>query len=139
MAKNGVTEPTLPLSLTGKQQQFVEALLASSNITIAAKSAGVSLRTAQRWYTEPAIKDACRAGRAAMFDAALQSLCDAVGKAVDTLVIHMGDSETPAPTRVRAAQIVLERAIDVHKMADLERKVEELQQLVQEYGLHKRG
>jgi hypothetical protein len=54
----------------------------------------------------------------AIFEEALNALMQDLGEARETLRAILKDAEAPASTRVRAAQIILEQAIALHKSQD---------------------
>ncbi len=124
MAENGVSEQE---SLTINQEKFIEALLAGAQLTVAASSSHISYRTAQRWWKLPHVQAAYKAAQRQLFDQALTGLMQKVDKAIETLDRNMTGEEVSASTQVRAAQIVLEQAIAVHKMSELEARLAELE------------
>jgi|SRR5215472_13974997 len=120
--------------LNAKQEAFLVAYLACSNITVAAKTAGMADITARRLVKLPAFQDAYKAAKSELFNQALDGLREHVEKAIKTFARHMDAEETPPAAQIRAAQIVLEQAINVHKMSELEAKYAELEQLVKQQG-----
>lgn len=120
--------------LSAKQEAFLTAYLVSSNITIAAKTSGMSDKTARRLVKLPAFQGALKEAQRELFNDALQGLRAHVDTAIKTLVRHMSAEDTPAGSQIRAAQIYLEQAIAVHKMTELEEKYAELEQLVKAQG-----
>ena len=124
MAENGVSEQE---SLTINQEKFIEAHLAGAQLTVAAETAHISYRTAQRWWKLPHVQAAYKAAQRQLFDQALTGLMQKVDKAIETLDRNMTGEEASASTQVRAAQIVLEQAISVYKMGDLEARLAELE------------
>jgi len=120
--------------LTTKQEAFLTAYLACSNITVAAKTAGIADKTARRLVKLPAFQAALKEAQRDLFNNALQGLREHVDTAIKTLVRHMSAEETPPGNQIRAAQIYLEQAIQVHKMGELEEKYNELEQLVKQQG-----
>jgi phage terminase small subunit len=120
--------------LNAKQEAFLTAYLASSNITIAAKTSGMADKTARRLVKQPAFQAAYHQAKRELFNQALDGLREHVDKAIKTLARHMDAEETPPGAQIRAAQIYLEQAIQVHKMSELEEKYAELEQLVKAQG-----
>lgn len=120
--------------LNPKQEAFLTAYLASNNITIAAKTAGMADKTARRLVKTSAFQDAYNTTRRELFNQALDGLREHVDKAIRTLARHMDGDETPPAAQIRAAQIYLEQAIQIHKMSELEAKYNELEQLVKAQG-----
>lgn len=120
--------------LTTKQEAFLTAYLACSNITVAARTSGMADKTARRLVKNEAFQVAYDQARRELFNQALDGLREHVDKAIKTLARHMDAEETPASSQIRAAQIYLEQAIQVHKMSELEAKYNELEQLVKAQG-----
>jgi phage terminase small subunit len=120
--------------LTSKQEAFLAAYLACSNITVAARTCGMAEKTARRLVKQSDFQEAYRAAKRELFNQALDGLREHVDKAINTLVRHMSAEETPAGAQIRAAQIYLEQAINVHKMSELEEKYAELERLVKDQG-----
>lgn len=119
-------------SLSAKQQTFVLAMLTSPSIVAAAKETGVAEKTAHQWLKLPHVKEALDDARREVFESSLAELKLAVRLAVKTLTKHLKDDDTPAAAQIRAAQIVIEQAVELYKIGELERKVAELEQLVKE-------
>ncbi|SRR6266567_3039403 len=115
------------VALSASQAKLVEALLAGANLTVAATTAGIAYRTANRWWKLECVQQAYKAGQKSLFDQALTGLMLKVEAAIETLDRHMTAEETPASSQIRAAQIVLEQAISIHKMSDLEARLHELE------------
>lgn len=120
--------------LTAKQEAFLTAYLACSNITVAAKTSGMAEITARRLVKLPEFQTALKAAQRELFNDALQGLREHVDTAIKTLVRHMSAEDTPPGPQIRAAQIYLEQAIQVHKMTELEEKYAELERLVKDQG-----
>ena len=117
---------------TPKQDVFIQALLAGNSIVTAAKIAGCNEKTAHAWLKLPHVQDAYRTAQRTVFDESLSHLMTDVQDACATLKTIMKDSEVSASVRVRAAQIILEQAIEIHKVSELEAKIAELEALVKE-------
>jgi hypothetical protein len=114
-----------------KKEAAITALLSQRNHEEAARAAGVSKRTLNRWLKMPEFQAAYReARRAAMFQANAR-LQQASSAAVSALFKVMVDPGTPASVRVRAADCILSRGNqgleneDLHvRLAALERALE---------------
>jgi hypothetical protein len=111
-----------------KMEQAIAALLSHRSIEDAAREVGVSANTLLRWMKEPEFQDACRQARRTVFSHAIGRLQDAAGAAATTLLKIMVDLSTPAATRLRAIEIVLEQAAKAGEMEDIEDRVAKLEQ-----------
>lgn len=114
-------------SLSAKQRHAVEALLASGEVTSAAHTAGVSRTTLHRWLTEPVFISAIRSAEAQALDDLSRMLVRLGATAAETLAQAMSDSTTPPATRIRAADAVLSRLLQIRELATLEARVNELE------------
>lgn len=117
-------------ALSPKQEMLIAELIAGNNITIAARLADVGDKTARRWLKLPHFQQAYKAAQKQVFETALAALLLKVEKAVDTLDRNMDSVEAPAAAQIRAAQIVLEQANNVHKMREMEERLGALENLV---------
>src|SRR6266700_2902106 len=117
--------------LTPKQEQLIAILLSGVNIVAAAANIGIAEKTAHRWLKLPAFKHAYRTAQHDLFRDSLQALQSKIDKAIDTLDRHMDADETPASSQIRAAQIVLDQALAIDKMSELETIEEKLAMLEQ--------
>ncbi len=117
----------MPDDLTPKQRRAVRALLAAPDVTTAAKETGVSRDTLYRWLAEPAFVAALREGEAVALAAVSRSLVRLAERAAATLEGAMTDEVVPAATRVRAADAVLGRLLQVRELVTLEARVRELE------------
>jgi phage terminase small subunit len=116
--------------LSTRQETFILALLSSSSIIEAARIARIAERTGRRWLKLAHVQQAYQAAQQEVFDDAITTLKLAMHDAVTLLRATLKDSEIPASTRVRAAQIILEHSLELHKIADLEARISELEQMV---------
>jgi hypothetical protein len=111
-----------------KQEAAIGALLSQRNHEEAARAAGVSKRTLNRWLQLPEFQSAYReARRAAMFQASAR-LQQAASAAVSALLKVMVDPSTPASARVRAADCVLARGNQGLENEDLNVRLAVLEQ-----------
>lgn len=113
--------------LSAKQRCAVEALLATGEVTSAAQTAGVSRATLHRWLTEPRFVAEVRSAEAQALDDLSRMLVRLGGTAAGTLEQAMTDPATPPATRVRAADAVLGRLLQLRELATLEARVNDLE------------
>jgi hypothetical protein len=131
--KSGEKEPSTGhgSKFGGKMEAAIAALLSQRNQEEAAKTAGVSKRTLNRWLSMPVFQAAYREARRAAMSQANARLQQAASAAVSALLKVLVDPNTPASARVRAADCVLARGnqgienedLDV-RLAALERAAE---------------
>src|SRR5690349_11648282 len=90
-----------------KKEEAIVALLSHPNIEAAARAAGIGTATLLRWLQLPEFQAAYREARREAFGQAVARLQQGASAAATTLLKTMIDPNTPASTRVRAAESVL--------------------------------
>ena len=110
-----------------KLEEAVAAMLTQRNVEEAARSVGISTATLMRWQKEPEFQQAYRAVRRAAHGQSIARLQQATSAAVSTLLKVMVDASTPASTKVRAADSVLDHSAKAIEIEDIEVRVSELE------------
>ncbi len=113
--------------LSPKQEQFIAALVAGNSIVVAAKAVGIAERTAYNWLKLPHFQSAYQAAKQWAFDESLGELRDNVNLAIATLKRAMTNDTIDPAVQVRAANIWLQNAIQIHSMQQLEERLQELE------------
>ena len=111
-----------------KMEEAIAALLTHRNHEEAAKAVGIGSATILRWQKEPEFKIAYREARRAAHGQSIARLRQATSAAVSTLLKVMVDANTPASTKVRAADSVLNHSAKAIELEDIEARVAELEQ-----------
>src|SRR5580700_9058411 len=106
-----------------KKEEAVAALLTQRNVGEAARAAGIGARTLLRWLKLPEFQTAYRAAHGQ----SIARLQQATSAAVSTLLKVMVDAGTPASTKVRAADSVLNHSAKSIEIEDIEVRVAELE------------
>ena len=120
-------DPTLA-QLSAKQRKAVEALLTTGEVKAAAAEAGVHRDTLHRWLKQPLFLEAVRSAEAEALDELSRLLVRLGRTAVATIAKAMSDPVTPAATKVRAADVALGRLLQLRELAQLEARVQALEQ-----------
>ena len=102
-----------------KMEAAVAALLTQRNHEEAAHAVGIGTATLLRWQKDPEFQKAYRDARRAAHSQSIARLQQATSAAATTLLKVMVDPATPASTKVRAAECVLNHA---EKAIELGRK-----------------
>jgi phage terminase small subunit len=118
-------------ALTRKQELFLLNYVSLPTMTSACRAAGISDDTGWRWLKLPQVKAAYQEMKQAHFDETLAALIVLARSAITTLGRNMKE-DAPPGVQVRAAQLILENAIELHKISTLEAQIEELKQLILE-------
>ena len=119
---------------TRKMEEAVAALLTQRTMEEAARSIGIGTQTMLRWQKTPEFQAAYREARRAAFAQSIARLQQASSAAVSVLVKIMVDPNSPASTRVRAADSVLDHAAKAIEIEDIEVRVAELERAAQIAG-----
>ena len=91
-------------------EDAIAALLSQRNVDEAARTAGIGTRTLLRWMKDPGFDAAFRAARRAAFGQTTARLQQGSSAAATILMKLRLDANTPASTRVRAAEIIVSHA-----------------------------
>jgi len=110
-----------------KMEAAIVALLTQKNQEEAARTAGISTATLLRWQKLPEFQKAYLQARRAAHGQSIARLQQATGAAVSTLLKVMVDAGTPASTKVRAADSVLDHSAKSIELEDIEARIAELE------------
>jgi hypothetical protein len=113
--------------LTPRQHKAVAALLITGEVKAAAAEVGVTRETLHRWLKDPTFLAAVREAEAEALDELSRLLVRLGRTAVATIAKAMSDPVTPAATRVRAADVALNRLLQLRELAQLEARVQALE------------
>ena len=115
-----------------KQEDAIAALLSQRNMDEAARVAGIGVRTLMRWLLNPEFQAAYRQARRDVFSQSIARMQQASGAAVSTLVKVMVDPNSPASSKVRAADCLLDHATKGIELEDIEVRVTGLERSLKE-------
>jgi transposase-like protein len=110
-----------------KKEAAIVALLTQRNIDEAARAIDVATNTLLKWMKLPEFQAAYREARRAAHGQSIARLQQATSAAVSTLLKVMVDASTPASTKVRAADSVLDHSAKAIEIEDIEVRVAELE------------
>ena len=105
---------------TRKKEEAIAALLTQRNFEEAARAVGIGAQTMLRWLKVPEFQKAYRDARRDAFSQSIARLQQASGAAVSTLLNVMVDPATPASSRIRAADSILDHAAKAIELEDIE-------------------
>ena len=114
--------------LAPKQETAILSILSARNVEEAARTAGVPTRSLHRWLSEPMFADAYREARRMAYTQAISRLQQMSSAAVTVLGKVLVDPNTPASTKVRAADSILNHAAKAIEIEDIEVRVAALEQ-----------
>lgn len=123
----------MPKILTPRKRKALEAMLTSGDISQAAAAAGVSRDSLYRWLRDPDFQWAMTEGTQAALQGLSQSLITLGAAAARTLQAALDDPTAPLAARLRAADIVLARILQMRELVDLDKRLTELEKQTHEY------
>ena len=118
--------------LTTKQAALLAALLEKPTVAEAAEAAGVSLRSAWRYLSEPDFQTEYRAARRAAVEHTIARLQADGAHAARVLREVADDAQAPASARVAAARAIIEQGLSGAKLQDLAEEVEQIKAMLAE-------
>jgi hypothetical protein len=110
-----------------KKEPAIIALLTHRTVEEAARAVGISANTLPRWMKEQEFDAAYQEARRTVFSQSIGRLQYASGAAVTTVLKIMLDSNVPATTRLRAAEVVLNLGTKALEMENIVARVAELE------------
>ena len=113
--------------MTPRQQTFITALFEHNTIRAAAESVGVTDRTARRWLSDPEIIAALREAEAGALDAIQRGLTRLAQDAVGALADALTDDDAGVSVKVRAADLILQRLLQIREAVGIEERLSELE------------
>ena len=114
--------------LTARQRRIIPFLL-SHNIVDACRLARVSRKSVWEWMKEETFQDELKRARDKLFSDSLELIKGNVEKAVSKLVMLM-DEAKKQDVQIRAAENILEYAVRLRQMQELEKRLEILEQAI---------
>ncbi|HLN32419.1 MAG TPA: hypothetical protein VK395_32120 [Gemmataceae bacterium] len=108
------------------REEFLFALVLGAAVEGAAKSVGISKRTAYRWLADPAVKARLCKMRSERLERSSTMLTVAGLEAVKTLLTLQAANQ-PAPVRLGAARSILDFGMRLREHADFSQRLAELE------------
>ena len=110
-----------------KMEEAVAAVLSQRNLDEAARVAGVGVATLMRWQKLPEFQDALRRARREALSQTIGRLQQGSSAAATTLLKVMVDQNTPASTKVRAADSVMNHALRAMELGEVLERLTKLE------------
>lgn len=115
MSRSDASQP-----LTIRHQRAIAAMVSTSTLEAAAKTAGLSRRTLHRYCEDPEFREAVQEANRLAYEEALYRAHAAAGTAISALTSILESRQSKASDRVAAARVLLDQA---NRMAEkLERR-----------------
>jgi hypothetical protein len=118
-------------NLSSRQRRFVTSLLAGNRIERAAKAAGITRKTAFRYLSDHAVRQALSEVVDVTLAQVARQVVTSMGAAASTLVEIHQDPGSPAASRVAAARAILVSGPRLHEFADLCRRVIDMERMLE--------
>ena len=110
-----------------KKVAAIAALLSQRTLEDAARTVGIAVSTLLRWQKDAEFDAAFRVARRAAYGQTTARLQQGSSAAATILMKVMLDQNTPASTRVRAAEIIVNQAAKALEIEDIEARVSALE------------
>jgi molybdenum-dependent DNA-binding transcriptional regulator ModE len=117
-------------TLTQKQQKAIKAILETNSIEEAAKKASFSRTSIYNWLKDKDFKECLERERKVLFEEGLSALKGATAKAAKTLVELLESNDKN--TRRLAAKEIINFAIKTVEAKELEERVSQLEELIEQ-------
>lgn len=128
-----VSQPVPPSpTLRPEQRRLIQELVAGKDMAAACEAARVGRSSAYRWLGQPTFAAALREADREVLIATSRRLARISGKAVQTLLVMMSDPTVPAAVRVRAADSVLSKVIQLREAVEFDERLSALESAVRE-------
>lgn len=109
------------------QRRFAQCLLTSRSITEAAEKAKIPERTARRWMADTSFRAQLAGMESDMWSDATRRLVGLLSPALTVLGVVMADPHTPAGTRVAAAGRIIDSALKLAELRDVQARIAALE------------
>ena len=117
-------------TLSTKKQRAIATLSTSGNVAEAARAAEVSRKTLYRWLRQPDFAEALEAAAQESLANLSRELVRLGTQAVTTLEGAMTDTEAATGTKVRAADVVLARLLQLRELVSIEARLTALEKKI---------
>lgn len=117
-----------PTTLTAKQRQVIEALVAGKTITATAETCGISRMSVHRYLNDPTFMTELRTAENALIDHGTRRLIALIDLAADTLAAAMSGRAQVTGAAIRAADIALTKMLLLRENHDLALRVAALEE-----------
>ena len=115
--------------LSAKQREAAILLASGSTIEHAAREVGCSEKSIDTWKHKCQFQEAVRQAEDEFYDDSLRILKKAARSAITCLIRNM-DPKVSSYVQVQAASKLLDAALEVHKIQELELRITELEAMV---------
>jgi len=106
---------------------FVRALLSGLDVGQAARSVGRSRSTGYRWLQDPAVRRALGDAQSAAFLEVGAGLAARAWAALEEIEAVLLDGDAPYNARLRAGELIIDRALRFFEVMGLEQRLSELE------------
>ena len=114
-----------------QRDEAIAALLSHRSVEEAARAVGIAPNTLRRWMKQPDFDAAYREAKRDVFSQSIARLQQASSAAASTLIKLAVDPSTPAATRLRAANSILDRSGKAIETEDTQARLTALERIVE--------
>lgn len=116
--------------LTWRQRHAVASLCGGATVTDAADDAGVTRQTLHQWLNQDAVQRALKDAECDALDALSRRLVGLADLAAGVFADVLQDSDASPTVRIRAANMLLQRLIQIRELYEFESRLVELERQV---------
>jgi len=124
----------IKISLTQKQQAFLEAMLTSKTIEEAYQKADITRNTAYRYLNDDEWQEQYRNKRNKLTDELTSQLLQLGTQAINTLEENLNDPEATPASKNTTAKTILDYIYSNYDREQIIERIEELDRLINEQG-----
>ncbi len=117
--------------LTPKQRRAIAALVQTGEIQAAADATGVSRTSLYAWLKTPAFQDALRAAESDALHELTRGLLALGKRSTRAVTAVLDDPGATHGERLRAADLILGRLLQLRELVDLEGRISALEQRIE--------
>lgn len=114
-------------NLTPRQRAAIQGLVSGQTITQVAVAAGVSRETIYKWLQRPDFTKALTGSTDAAVELLSRRLVGISTQALDALEDVLTDTAAPHSAKIRAAEIVLARLLNLRELVDIDARLTALE------------
>lgn len=109
------------------REKAIANLLQESTLEKAAAATGISLRTLQRWLSDPDFQSLYQGAKVALLERAMARLTTIAGRSVEVLGRILDDTETNAASKVSGVRVALDMCQRDREISQLEARIRRLE------------
>lgn len=119
--------------VSGKQEQFAQALLANHSVAAAAKLCNIGERTAYRWHKDETVQARLKELRKDVYNQAIAGMLDLIGGAIGELRSTIHDGHEGHGVKLKAVSLILDNLHRHMVAAEIDERLSAIEQHLAEH------